>query len=110
MVVGWLGETRGKVFRLYTEGIREDSVHYWQLSVLIKLQKNPEMWSKSQKEVKTYSEGIIVKPMVGTLLLQLFKFWTNIFFLKNKIARHNIECLVNLDFKINSDFFKKKLV
>lgn len=43
VVVGWLGEIRGKVFRLYTEGIREDSVHYWQLSVLIKLQKNPEM-------------------------------------------------------------------
>lgn len=46
VVVGWLGatmKTHGKVFHLYTEDIREDSLHYRQLLVLIKLQKIPEM-------------------------------------------------------------------
>lgn len=72
-------KTHGNVFHLYTEGIREDAVYYQHLSVLIKLQKNPEMWSELQKEVKTHFKSIIVKPMVETPLVQLFKFWTNIF-------------------------------
>jgi hypothetical protein len=53
---------------LYPEGIREDPVHCRQLKVLSKQQKNRNM--KLQEQVSTDTEGIIVKPVVGTPLLQ----------------------------------------
>lgn len=85
----------------YPEGIREDSVHCRQLRVLNKQQKyNRNM--KLQKQANTYPEGIIVKPVVGTALLQLLKFWRKI--LGNKVARQNMEFPVNLEFQINNDF------
>lgn len=65
--------------------IREDPVHCRQLEILNNRKiKKFEVTKASQY----YAEGI-VKPIVGTPLLQLFKFLRDV--LGNKVARQDVE-------------------